>query len=89
MTKQELQESVLELLLDDEQVLLADGFEDAFLGIQKPCDKPPHAVYDRNKCIEILMEQGMEADEAEEYFSFNVEGSKYDDVEMPAFILTL
>jgi uncharacterized beta-barrel protein YwiB (DUF1934 family) len=32
-------------------------------------------VYDRTACINILVNQGMEPEEAEEYFQFNVEGS--------------
>lgn len=60
-------------LHDDEKILLADGFEDAFIGIGRQFGKPI-AVYDRVKCIEILMEDMSEI-EAEEYFSFNVEGA--------------
>jgi hypothetical protein len=60
-------------LHDDEQVLLADGFEDAFIGIGRQFGKPI-AIYERSKCIEILMED-MSQDDAEEYFQFNVEGA--------------
>ena len=68
-----ISEFIENCLHDDEQILLADGFEDAFVGIGRQFGKPV-AIYDRSKCIEILMED-MSEDEAEEYFSFNVEGA--------------
>lgn len=59
----------------DEGLLLADGFEDAFLGIGR-CFNVTTAVYDYERCITILMERdGMERDEAEEFFEFNVVGA--------------
>ena len=86
MTNKELLDKVNDMLYDDENVMLADGFEDAFLGVARQFNSPPFAVYDRNKCIEILTEQGMEEDEAEEYFSFNVEGA-YVGESTPAFMV--
>jgi hypothetical protein len=65
--------------------MLADGFENAFLGISRRFNSPPFATYDRNKCIGILLEQGMDEDEAEEYFAFNVEGTYVGD-STPAFM---
>ena len=60
----------------EEEILLADGFEDAYMGLATQFTRPPLAVYDRNKCIQILIERdGMSGEEAEEYFQFNVEGS--------------
>lgn len=70
-----LKERVLDLVGDDEEVLLADGFEDAFVGVGRQFNGPPCAVYDRSVCIAILMRDGMDESEAEEYFSFNVEGA--------------
>ena len=59
----------------NEEVLLADGFESAFVGIARQFNKCI-AVYDYEKCIKILIERdGMTTDEAEEYFEFNVIGS--------------
>jgi len=59
-----------------DEVLLADGFEDAFLGICEIFGRPPVAAYDRDKCMEVLVERdGMEYDEAVEYFDFNVSGA--------------
>lgn len=60
----------------EEEILLADGFEDAYMGLATQFTKPPLAVYDRRKCIQILVDRdGMSEEEAEEYFQFNVEGS--------------
>ena len=59
-----------------DEVLLADGFEAAFLGICEIFGRPPVAAYDRDKCMEVLVERdGMEYDEAVEYFDFNVSGA--------------
>ena len=58
------------------EALLADGFEDALIGVGEVFSRPPLAVYDRNKCLEILMKRdGMTDEEAEEFFTYNVSGS--------------
>ena len=74
-----------DLLSDDETVLLADGFEDAFIGIGRQFNTPI-AVYNREKCIKILMED-MPYYEAEEYFAFNVAGA-YVGESTPIFLET-
>jgi len=57
-------------------VLLADGFENAFIGLATQFTKEPVALYDRDLCIRVLVERdGMSVEEAEEYFEFNVEGA--------------
>jgi hypothetical protein len=55
-----------------DNVLFADGLEKAFLGIATGKDVVPKACYDYDRCIEILQDDGMSYEEAEEYFSFNV-----------------
>jgi|LauGreDrversion4_2_1035121.scaffolds.fasta_scaffold97066_7 hypothetical protein len=67
----------------DQPVLMADGFEEAFVGVATQFNNPI-AVFDRHKCIEILM-RDMSEEEAYEYFSFNVEGA-YVGESTPAFI---
>ena len=64
-------------------MLLADGFEEAFIGSGTQFNKEV-AVYDRDKCIEILSKD-MTIDEAEEYFDFNVTGA-YVGEETPVFV---
>jgi hypothetical protein len=57
-------------------ILLADGFEDAFIGIGERCSQPDIAVYDYHKCLEILVERdGMTSEDAVEFMSFNVTGA--------------
>jgi hypothetical protein len=55
--------------------LLADGFEGAILGIVERVGQPAIVIYDREKCIEILMADGTCREEAEEYFEFNTSGA--------------
>jgi hypothetical protein len=63
-------------LTDDPDLLFADGFDDAILGVATRCGQPPVVVYDRAKCIEILIAgDPVMRTHAEEYFSFNVEDS--------------
>jgi hypothetical protein len=56
----------------DEEILIADGFDDAVIGID---EKSMRLIYSVEKCIEILMKQGMDMTEAVEYFEYNVSGS--------------
>jgi len=59
----------------DDEILLADGFETAFVGLGQQFDRTC-AVYDYDECIKALIEeQGMTASEAFEHFSVNVLGS--------------
>jgi hypothetical protein len=58
------------------EALLADGFEDAFIGMAERCSQPAIAVYDAGHCIRILMERdGMNLNEAVEFLDFNVLGA--------------
>jgi hypothetical protein len=60
----------------NEEALLADGFEDAIIGVAERCGQPSLVVYDCNKCIEILMQRdGMDQEEAMETFTFNTTGA--------------
>jgi len=55
---------------------LADGFEEAYIGICERFGQDALAAYDYEKCIRILMDRdGMDEDEAIEYFDFNVIGA--------------
>jgi hypothetical protein len=69
----------------DEPILLADGFEGAFIGIAQVFHTNI-AIYDRDKCLWILVDRdGMKFNEAEEFFDFNVVGS-YMGENTPGFI---
>jgi len=56
-------------------MLTADGFDDALIGVGERCGCPDLAVYDANKCLEILVESGMDSEEALDYFEFNTLGA--------------
>ena len=70
-------------------MLLADGFERAFIGttVGQPGREDDLAVYSYNKCIEVLLTQddAMSYDEAVEFFYYNVAGA-YVGEETPIFI---
>lgn len=56
--------------------LMADGFEEAIIGMADRCGQPMLVVYDVEKCIEILVARdGMSEEEALEFFEFNTLGS--------------
>ena len=61
---------------DYDDILLADGFDDAFIGVGSQWHNPPIAIYDIEKCIDILADRdGMSVEDAREYFDFNVQGA--------------
>jgi len=59
-------------LLEDEECLTADGFDDAVIGIVYGVQ--PKAVYSVRKIVDILMED-MSYDDAVEHFEYNIAGS--------------
>jgi len=83
MNRAEIEDWLEEFYPDFDEILLADGFDEAFVGVAVQFNKPM-AVYDRQKCIEKLMED-MTEDEAYEYFEFNVAGA-YVGENTPAFL---
>lgn len=70
-----------------EEALLADGFEDAFLGFTDGSwGKPQVAVYSRQRMIKVLIKRDkMTVEEAFEYLTFNVWGA-YVGERTPTFI---
>ena len=77
---------------DLDKILLADGFEDAFLGVVESFGTVPKACYNYDACVDILMtdgdfpsQTGMTHDEAVEYLEFNVTQA-YVGEHTPAFI---
>lgn len=50
------------------EAMFADGFDDAIIGY----DVNGCAIYDYDKCLNILVEQDMTREEAHEYMEFNV-----------------
>jgi hypothetical protein len=58
----------------NEESLLADGFDDAIVGMVEGVNKHPVVLYDKDKCIDILC-RDMSREEAVEYFEYNVIGA--------------
>ena len=58
----------------NEEMLFADGFDDALVGFIERAGMPSIACYDKYKCIDILSND-MPYEDAFEYFYFNVVGS--------------
>jgi capsule polysaccharide modification protein KpsS len=58
----------------NEDMLFADGFDDALVGYIERAGMPSIACYDKDKCIEILAKD-MTYEEAIEYFYFNTAGA--------------
>jgi|GEM_PF-871243 len=75
----------LKMLLELNECLLADGFDDAIIGISQ-CNTNK-AVYSSKKCIDILRERdGMSEIEAVEFFHYNIVGSHMGD-KTPIFMI--
>ena len=58
----------------NEDMLFADGFDDALIGYIERAGMPSIACYDKYKCVDILAKD-MSFEDALEYFYFNVLGS--------------
>ena len=66
---------MLEIIIEnyqDEEILKADGFDDAVIGIDTDSMR---LIYSVQKCIEVLREEGMDEIDAVEYFEYNVLGA--------------
>jgi hypothetical protein len=60
-------EKILEWFPED-SFLRADGFDNAVIGID---DSTMRLIYSVNKCIDILVEDGMTEEDAIDYFHYN------------------
>lgn len=63
------QEHLMEIL-EEEECLTADGFDDALVGCTYGSNVV--AVYDINKMVEVLIHEGMDYDDAVEFLDYNV-----------------
>ena len=67
--------------------MMADGFDDAILGMCVQFGAEPLVAYDYEKCIRILMEKdSITRSEAIDFMEFNVIGS-YVGLNTPVFIM--
>lgn len=63
---------ILADLYPEENLLIADGFDEAILGVD---ESSMRVIYSVKKCIKILMEELTGPDGIREYFDFNVRGA--------------
>ena len=57
----------------DEELLKADGFDEAIIGVGRKKGSEDSLVYNYDKCVEILIERdGMDYEEAVEFMEYNV-----------------
>ncbi len=68
----------------EESVVFADGLEEALIGIGYQFNDPI-AIYSKKKAIQYFVEQGMDEEQAYEYFDYNVIGS-YVGEQTPIFL---
>lgn len=60
----------------DPNLLFADGFDEAILGVAERCGGVLVVVYDYAKCVEVLIErEKMSHEDAIEWMGFNVLGA--------------
>jgi hypothetical protein len=68
-----LKEKIEQLAYDtDSPIIFFDYFEEAIIGVEL---EEMRVIYSVSKCLEILNKE-MSEEEADEYFEFNVRGSK-------------
>ena len=65
----DLKAEIVELFGSTEDILFADGLDDAIIGFEPNLWK---VVYSRNKVINGLVKDGMSEDDAMEYADYNI-----------------
>ena len=88
MTDEEWEQTREQLGEVNEDMVLFDGLEEAFLGVCRRFGQEPIALYDYYKCIEIRMRDGGTYEEAAEFHEFNTMGLWVNE-HTPAFLVTL
>jgi hypothetical protein len=64
---------------------IADGLDDAIIGVATMIDGTRKVIYSCDKCIDIFMKDGMTDEEATEYFEYNTLGA-YVGKQTPIFL---
>ena len=73
LTRSRIDEALKEM---EENTLLIDGFDEAFLGFSQRINEPTLAVYSYDGLVKVCMERdGMEWEEAVEYVDYNIVGA--------------
>ena len=63
-------------------------FDAAIVGVTERCGEQPTVCYDLKKILEVLIADGMEYEEALEYYEYNIVGA-YMGEQTPTFLNTL
>jgi len=69
----------------NDRALYPSDMKRAIIGYVERAGMQPQILLDQEKCIEILVNEGMGREEAEEYFEFNTIGSFMGDEGTPCF----
>lgn len=59
----------------DEPLLLADGFDEAIVGVAYRIGEPALVAYDMQIMLDVLLKDGMTEEDALEYLQYNVYGA--------------
>jgi hypothetical protein len=60
---------------DTDELLVMDGYDDCIVGIVERLGQDPIVCYDKEKILNNLKKDGMNEEEAEEFFYFNQLGA--------------
>lgn len=71
--------------MNDKELLYMDGYNDCIVGVVERFGQEPIVCYDKNKVLSKLENDGMTAEEAEEFFYFNQIGGWMGDL-TPCFL---
>jgi len=58
-----------------EEIMKMDGYDDCLIGVVEMFGKEPLLCYDKNKVLDRLMGDGMDLEEAHEYYEYNMLGA--------------
>lgn len=77
MTITKLRKRINDFFIErDENILLMDGFDEAFIGHSQRINEPMLAVYSWEKMVDVCVKRdGMTYDEATEYIEYNCIGA--------------
>lgn len=60
---------------EEHEMIMMDGYDDCIVGIVERYGQPPIVCYDKEKVLQRIEADGINRDEAEEYFYFNQLGA--------------
>ena len=67
--------TIYEMLGDDTKALTMDGYDDCIAGVLERFGMEPIIVYDKQRVLERLMQDGATDEEAYEFFEYNQLGA--------------